>query len=198
MNIDTVGENKIKISLTDDEINSLFGGYDMIDYEHPRSKMVLNTLLSSALPEEKIPLDCKKVLIEVHPICGGCAIFFTSLYEKDTAVKCRKPKGYFLVFKNSENMIKLINELGQKYKSDIKNSRLIITDGCFVLYIKVQGKLLGDLGHIKEYCKVYKEKSPYGSYITEHGETVCKNAVFKMFNAFFKNQDSSSLISLKI
>ena len=41
MNVDNISNDKIKICLTDEEINHLFGGYDMIDYESIKVTIII-------------------------------------------------------------------------------------------------------------------------------------------------------------
>ncbi len=178
MNIDTLSKNKIKISLTDEEIYTLFGGYDMIDYSKPRSKTVIDMLISRALPEEMLPLDCNKVLIEVRPIYGGCAIYFTRIYDKKKQ-KSNKAGRYILFFETSEKMITAL-----PFISASKSRLYHINNGLALL---IEAKEDFDKIRIGEYADCIIKDKIMIEKITEHSKIICKSgAVSKLKKAFIK------------
>ena len=184
MNTYNINKDKVKITLTDDEVNDLFGGYDLIDYNCPRSRAVLDSLLLGALPESMLPLDCKQVLIEVTEEKSGCSIQVTRLYEK--AKKLHKISGkykYILLFESSEDMIKFItqNELGDKFPK----SELIKSGEKYALCFHFE-RPVGHYNRLSEYGKLIDAQSPEGAAIKEYGTMICKNAAEKLSAAFKK------------
>lgn len=181
MNIDTVNKNKIKISLSDEEIDTLFGGYEMIDYDDPHSKAILNMLLGRALPEDMLPLDCKRVIIEVCPKSDGCNIYFTRIYPKSHA----KSAEYIFIFKKSEDMLLGISELHRLYGKNIEKSCLYTCQGKYFCIILLKGDPGKQIIHLNEYCSDISREKALAAKIREHGKMICaQNAVQRIFDAF--------------
>lgn len=182
MRVDAINENKFKISLTDNEIELLFGEYSLIDYNEPKAKLAIDMLISEALPESMVPLKCDKVLIEVKQTLGGCNIYFTQLFNsKKSKVNAKSKETYTLVFKNSENLIDCIKMLfkkeisGRNYLYRFDDTYRLIIENCDLPF---------ESDALKEFCtNTYKSETEkmrtleYGSFITE-------NAVKKISDSF--------------
>ncbi|MBP3705710.1 MAG: adaptor protein MecA [Clostridia bacterium] len=182
MDINAINKNKIKISLTDEEISSLFGGYDNLDYNNPYSKHMLDMLLNTAIKNKSFSLDSERLLIEVKQEFSGCSIILTKIYATAPKRYKRMSISYNVAsFKTSEDMIKCILAL---YNSNlnIKKSDLYLIDSEYnlILYSFVPNTFL------EEYCKnISSNKTPLG-YIEEYGTPLCLgdavNRLGKIFN----------------
>ncbi len=181
MHIVTISKDKIRISLTDQEIIELFGSYDMIDYSNPHSKMAINMLFHIAVPDDMLPLDCKRVLIEVKPENTGCSIYFTRIYSGKRFRKVVDIREYLLEFENSNDLIDCICNISP---TSVITSRLYTNKGTYQLIISAQKSFGLTLLQVSEYCRVSTDKIKI-SEVEEHHILVCQNdAVPKILKAF--------------
>lgn len=183
MDINNINKDKIKVSLTDDEIENLFGSYNLIDYTNPHSRFMLNLILRSALPDYTLPLDCKRVLIEVKPEIKGCSIYFTCIYDKSPKKikKINETREYALCFKNSNDMINCICTIDI---SKIAQSALYTNNGSYQLIIRAHKGFTEQILQISEFCDVYVDKTKI-SEIEEHNKLIsCPTAIEKLASAF--------------
>ncbi|MEE0808540.1 MAG: adaptor protein MecA [Acutalibacteraceae bacterium] len=173
MKVETLSKTQIKISLSRDEIQTFFGGYNLIDQKNPNSKKMLNLLLKEAIPDEDFPLDCKRVLIEVKPISYGCEILFTKLYNPN--LKKIKRIGtlrqFALIFKSSNDLLDFARSA---QKGEIIGGSLYIYEGQYALIINTPLEFERRLAHIGEYCKIEGSKTQI-SKIAEYGTAICKH-----------------------
>lgn len=169
MNINTINKNKIKISLTDEEVSSIFGGYDKLDYKDPDSKFKLDMLLNNIIRDKDFSLDSERLLIEVIQELSGCSIVLTKIYEKN-AKRYKKLvlKGRIAHFDTVEDMIEGIIAL---YNSNlnIKKSDLYLLDKKYrlIIYTATPSE------HLGEYCKNITNKQIYLNYTEEYGTPLC-------------------------
>lgn len=172
MRVDCIGKNKIKIILTEEEVLRHFGGYDMIDYSSPRSKATLNAILTSALPDEMLPLDCNRVLIEIQAENKGCVIYFTKVYkkQKNTQLKKSNQKTLALAFLNSEDLISFICN---RLNSNIISSEIYHISTKYILTIKFYEAHSPDTLYLKEFCNQLITDECALAHIQEHGKLIC-------------------------
>ncbi len=181
MHIETINKDKIKISLTDDEIKELFGSYDLIDYSKPHSKMAINMLFRIAVPEDMLPLDCTRVLIEVKPESRGCAIYFTRMYSGKRFRKVIDIRDYLLLFENSNDLTDCISNISPV---GIIGSRLYTNDGTYQLIVSAERSFCAILPHLSEYCRISTDKIQI-SEVQEYHKLICqKDAVPRLIRAF--------------
>ena len=182
-----IGENKIKICLTSDEIEVMFGSYDMIDYDSPRSRAIIDSLICSAMPKSIGEHGCDKVLIEVLPERDGCSIQVTRIYDKGIGLqKNIRKQEYILLFSSSEDLIDFIGSLKPLEVSLITSSELYRIKSSFALYLCTD-KNYPFLKSACEYGKVFNKLSPMGSIISEHGKLLFNEAAEKLYKAFIKS-----------
>ena len=180
-----INDDKVKICLTDDEVKSLFGSFDMIDYDSPRSRAILDSLICSALPEKVSQRVCEKVLIEVLPERGGCSIQVTRIYAGKNQRKQRRRSEYILLFECSEDMIKYIRSMTASAAIEAEKSRLYRAGGRYALFIAAEGPAGADPA-AREFARIISEKDPLAAMITERGEYLYSGAVEKLYKAFVK------------
>jgi len=110
-----VSENKLKIVLTNEDMESMDITYDEIDYENTNTKKILREIFDTAKRLTGFDASCEKIFVEVHPDRKneGCMISVTKLtppksepytYEKRykklyTGIK---KKRLLYMFENSE------------------------------------------------------------------------------------------------
>ena len=183
----SINKDKVKIHLTNDEVNSLFGGYDMIDYSCPRSKAVLDSLLSKNLPDDMLPLDCGKILIEVIEEHSGCSIQITRIYDKGKRLyKKGNRHKYILLFNSSEDMFLFVEQIDDETLSSFKNSKLLKIEDKYALLFAKDSTLKHFFSHLCEYGKIIDSKSILGSKLLEYGVILSNNATEKLFSVFKK------------
>ena len=183
MRVDCIGKNKIKILLSEEEVLRLFGGYDMIDYSSPRSKATLNAILTSALPDEMLPLDCNQVLIEIRAESNGCAIYFTKVYKngKKGEQKRLKSQNLAFTFSNSEDLICFICRTLPK---DIISSEIFSITKKYILILTLGDTSPIDMYYLKEFCKEIITDEFAIAHIREYGKFICQNADSAIRKAF--------------
>ena len=186
MTVDTISKNKIRIELTNEEIEVFFGGYEHINYSDPDSKLAINLLLKEALPDELLPLDCKRVLIEVSPTRTGCSILFTKLYignrKRYRVTGCIK--SYIITFTDSESMISGCRELAQTVPKAVKSELFFDKDGYYLL-LHSSINITKQLIHINEFSSSLSGQSEIISRVHEYASPICKeNAIEKIAKAF--------------
>lgn len=186
MTVDTISKNKIRIDLTNEEIEIFFGGYEHINYSDPDSKLAINLILKEALPNEMFPLDCKRVILEVSPTHSGCSILFTKIYT-DRKKRYRvtgHSKSYLLAFTDSESLITGCKELSETITKPIK-SELYFEKTDYYLLIHSTMNITGQLPHISEYGAFICAQPEIIAKVREYTALICKdNAIEKISKAF--------------
>lgn len=168
MNIDTLNANKMVICLTDEEVSSIFGGYDKIDYSNPNSKMRLHSFLNSIILSENFSLDSKSLLVEIRQEVYGCSITLTKSNDQKRKRHRLKIKGRLAIFNNADEMMEGIVAL---YKSSIglRKSTLYLIDNQYrlVIYAAIADE------QISEYLQNITKDKTAVSYTEEHGTPLC-------------------------
>ena len=182
MKINTVNENRIDIYLSEDEINDIFGGYELIDYDAPDCRMKIHNLLAAAIPDMLLPLNCERVLIEVKPKRYGCVITFTKIYGAVKKLRrISSTKTISLIFENSDN---LVSSVGALDRLSLVNSELYTYLNKYAVIANVKGNNSAALLHISEYCKIDLGEIS-AVRIREYWQPICKkNAITHLSNAF--------------
>lgn len=186
MTVDTISKNKFKIELTNKEIEILFGGYERINYSDPDSKLAINLILKEALPDEMLPLDCKRVILEVSPTSTGCLILFTKVYtDRNKRYKVTGySKSYILLFTDSEDLIIACNKLLQTIPKAIKSELYFDEDGYYLL-LHSNINITKQLPHIGEYGIFLNTHHEAIAKVREYAKMICKNnAIEKIAKAF--------------
>ena len=181
MRVNSQSENNIELYLSDEEIEKIFGGYELIDYDSPECRVKLHALLISAAPEMLFPLECDRVLIEVKPKDYGCTIALTKIHTRVKTYRQAKAKTLTLIFENSEYMIRAITALKAL---SAEKSELYTYEKRYALIIAVRQDDKNTLTHLGEYCKVENRRS-YAEKIREYWQPVCKNNAIDKLSAVF-------------
>ncbi len=183
MEIDTIGRNKLKISLSDEEIFAIFGGYENFCKQDSRTKKAINLLIKSVAPKEMLPLNEAQALIEIKPEIDGCAIYFTKLYESNLKKLRRniETRQYTLCFDCIEDLIAFI----VCYGDEAQESSLYKYEDTYCLIIKKEQPIKQG-AFAKEFCFI-SESGVLAEKIKEYGTNLCKqNALEKLKETFKK------------
>ena len=181
MNSFNLSEDKFKICLSKNEVESLFGSFEMIDYDSPHTKAIIDSIIINALPERMLPFNCDKVMIEVFPEDGGCVVEVTKVYTSSKTDKKRRKQEYILLFNDSEDMISYIKGFKKSDILKVKENTLFKYKNTFFLLINVSDKSLLPIAN--EYGKVFPIKSPVGEKLIEYGKELYCNAIEKIYSS---------------
>ncbi|OJU18616.1 MAG: hypothetical protein BGN88_00570 [Clostridiales bacterium 43-6] len=185
MNIELVEPQRLRISLQSTDLKSLDLTFDEFDYENPRIKRVLWSLLSDASKQTGFTVGKGKLLIEVFPaFTGGCIIYFTQLeIEKTkTRVKTKKTVPCIYRFDDCDSMLSAVCRL--KTDTDIiDKSSLYLLDGHYMLVIYPKAGFIGSLGAVlNEYgCKV----TVHESFLSEHATLLQETKAIENIGCYF-------------
>lgn len=184
MIVNTVNSNRINIILNDDEVSRIFGGYNLIDYDAPECRIKIHNLLAAAIPEELLPLDCDRLLIEVKPLKRGCTISMTKIYNREEArSEPQRQYSIALIFSSSEDMISALRPITEL---KIITSELYYLNEKYAIVLKCRGIAADDIIGIGEYCAVVTGAAECFK-LREYWHCICKkNAVSKLAISFLK------------
>lgn len=184
MRINTVSDNRIDIFLSDEEINDIFGGYELIDYDAPDCRTKIHNLLAAAIPDILLPLNCERVLIEVKPRKYGCVMTFTKVYD---AVKKFKrignTKTVTLIFESSNSLIDALSAL---CSLSATASELYTYGGKYAVLATVRGENANALTRLGEYCEINLSEMS-AAKVREYWQPVCKRGAITRLSSAFLN-----------
>lgn len=181
MRVNAVGDNRIDIYLSESEMLDTFGGYEYIDYNLPECRNKIHALISSVIPETHLPLDCKKVLIEVKPYNTGCFISFIKVYSG--AKRLRTVKHITMIFENSDD---LISSLWTLKELNALSAGLYSNGRRYALIASLKYEDRKNMLHISEYCKIsFKENDAVR--IQEYWHPICKRGAINYLASAFLN-----------
>lgn len=182
MKINTMNDNKIELFLSDEEVEKIFGGYELIDYDLPECRIKIHSLLISAAPEGAFPLDCDKVSIEVKPKEFGCTIALTKIYKSSKRYRQVKAnKTVIVIFKNSSD---LIDALGALIMLRAEESELYSLNSKYAVIAEAKNKSRDIITHLGEFGTVSRQKND-AVRIKEYWQLICgDNAIQKLYDCF--------------
>lgn len=182
MKINTINENKIELYLTDEEVDDIFGGYELIDYNTPECRIKIHSLIISAAPKSLFPLDCERIFIEVRPKGYGCTITLTKEYHSVKKYrKAIRTKISICIFENSEDMLSAVNIL----KSINANySELYSRENRYALIIKTNYGIQNGVHNLGEYC-IMRNDELTAEKIREYWYPICKECAIEKLSKFF-------------
>lgn len=180
MTVDPEDKNKLKVYLTDREVARIFGGYNKINYDDPRSKAALGLILKQALNCGGFMPSGERLLIEVKPHKKGCLISFSGA---DTETKPHPKKNqttytYTLCFEDENALIDGIGQLHSAI-SKISESRLYSLNNIYCLTLKSEKDLNRYMIHMNEYCTKITAGQTQAAYCAEYGKLLCPDNVVK-------------------
>ena len=191
MLVNSLGKNKIKISLTAFEITKLFGSYENIDYANPETKIALNVLLEKAVQISNTEFDDGALFVEVYPtVLGGCNIYFTRIKPEEKRPKRLKkvlPNSHWCIleFAQSNHLISAIQLLYKQNIPEILNSSLYKAKDTYCLLIIAAKPVMQKLGLIKEFTQNIYFGKENAAMLTEHSKTIVKSKAIQTIGKSF-------------
>jgi len=200
MELRLVNENKLKITLTNEDMALLDITYEEMDYpDDLGTRRVLWEILDQAKRQIGFDAGKEKLYVQVHPDKGGgCFMYVTKvdearsygrsepqIYEKKYRTKLYtgvKKKRILYMFDNSENLLEACNQLniiGYSGKSDIFADK-----SKYYLYIEDNREPALEL--VSEYGILIN--NPYfGFYLDEHTKKIMASDAVKKFSEVFRD-----------
>ena len=142
MKIELENDNKIVISLSNEDMITLDITFEDLDYQNIETRRVIWTLLDEARQTLNKDINlCEKMLIEVSKnIEGGCTIYFTMLPESshtgtNRLIMKKEPPEIVATFKNFSS----IEDFFERYKilgDSICESELYIYESGYALILE--------------------------------------------------------------
>ena len=198
-----IGDGKIKVSLTKEDLEEFELSADELDYANTETKRMFWDVLSRAKARTGFDTDGEKVLVQLYPSKdGGCEIFVTkigSLYKEDEELVAgsalaesigqrRKRKtasaershSAVYSFLSLDDMIRVCRELERRGYAE--GSRAYVSDAK-VFYLVLSGDIekistLGD--HFRFICEFGEPENSKAAkqLLSEHADTIATaNAV---------------------
>lgn len=184
MTVSELGENKIRVSLTDTEVLCCFGNYERLFQMTDAIKSAFNALLIDIIKKHSSVLGKGRVIVQIKAQKSlGCEIILTCAIPKRKLLK----KEILLEFSDSESLIHFILYLYRKkryyrllssvYK--LKNSYFLIIShrNCNEL-----------LYSAKEFCRKITEGGNKAEFIKEYGKPIILNNAIEEFGKYFSKE----------
>lgn len=179
MTVTDLNKGRIKITLTDKEIITLFGTYQRFYAMSDSIKPTFENILERVLISRGLSLN-QELLINVKAKeNNGCVIIISP-------VSNRAKNEYLFIFENSEKLIEGILFLFRNKSTRNIQSKLFKTENDYrlIIYSCENSPIFLNL---KEYCVSRKIKPFETDYTKEHGKLLISKTAVKTFgSAFFK------------
>ncbi len=178
MTVYKMGENRIRITLTDKEVLSFFGEYESLTSVSIDTKLTVGLILRESLKDYESYFDGDLIVEIKARKYAGCIITVSS------AEKRRKEDRLETTFEflNTEALIEGVRIL-YKHKFKIKESVLYKINSVYFLIVTLNRH--NDLLFMNEFCNKQTGSPIFIEHIKEYGKLICKeNVIEKMGGAF--------------
>ncbi|MBC8570421.1 adaptor protein MecA [Zongyangia hominis] len=182
MNIQLISKNKLKVTLSGEDLKGLGISYDSLDYSDPHTKEVLLHILGKAKTQAGFAPGRQKLFIEVYPSSqNGCVIYFTPLFDKNPAIRRYRVKrsiGEPAVYRfgKIDTVIDASVRLFQLMGHRIFKSSLYRMGRAYYLAIYPLDGISGKTaGFLSEYAPLAGRGHLLVSYLQEHGHAIVED-----------------------
>ena len=181
MNVYTIAQNKIKISLTHTEVIACFGEYDRLYNMSQKTKTALTLLLNDIITAHPIfNKNCKisaKIKLKRNI---GCEIVLTAL----SAERNSPPKECIFEFSDSESLTRGIVELYKNRRYSKLRSHLYKTENGYRLMVNCKDPK-NRLFLLHEYCFKISDSPRDIEYTKEYGKPLILNCAIEKYGKAF-------------
>ena len=173
MEIIRIGENKLKLILTDEDLQKHRLTFESLNYDNTETRHILWQILDEAKQKTGFDAASEKTLVQAYPgRKSGCEIYVTRLSARNTSLRGRQSVYCFNDPSALFTVSKALTHSERKYESALYKDE----KGYYYLSIKEpltssiqKDDLLTPLSFIEEFAKRVKE-NVFFAYIKEHGE----------------------------
>ena len=172
MEIIRIGENKLKLILTDEDLKKHRLSFESLDYDNTETRRILWQILDEAKQKTGFDAASEKTLVQAYPgRKSGCEIYVTRLCARSPSLRGRHSVYCFADPAGLFSVCRALAHSEHKYESALYKDE----KDYYYLCIKeplagsIQKEdLLTPLSFIEEYAKRVKE-GVFFAYIKEHG-----------------------------
>ena len=172
MEIIRIGENKLKLILTDEDLKKHHLCLEGLDYDNTETRRVLWQILDEAKQITGFDAAAERTLVQAYPgRKSGCEIYVTRLSAREPLVR-----GHHSVYR-FEDILSLFAVARELVHSERHYESALYRDECGAYYLALKEQLqssiqkedqLSPLSFIEEYAPRIKS-GVFFTYIKEHG-----------------------------
>lgn len=172
MEIIRIGENKLKLILTDEDLEKHHLKFETLNYDNTETRRILWQILDEAKQKTGFDAAAEKTLVQAYPgRKSGCEIYVTRLNARTSSVRGRHS---VFRFEDASELFTVCYELSRRgrhyeaalYEDEKEHYYLCIKEPPVSSIQK--DELLSPLSFIEEYGQKLKGNT-FFSYIKEHG-----------------------------
>lgn len=182
MEIIRVGENKLKLILTDEDLKKHRLSFESLSYDNTETRRILWQILDEAKQKTGFDAASEKTLVQAYPgRKSGCEIYVTRLCAKSASVRGRQS---VFCFRDPSSLFAVSRALlhsahtyeSALYKDEKEFYYLSLKEPLSSCIQK--DDLLSPLSFIEEYGKRVKD-GVFFAYIKEHGKCLWENGAIE-------------------
>lgn len=179
MTFKLLSKDKLKVTLTKQDMSAFGITFSELDYQDLKTKQVISYLLAKAKQETGFNANEAKVFIEVYPEGDGCCICFStiaSLFSLNTKVKTEINEPFVFLFATLEDVIKASIQLFTLYCHRIYKSSLYKLNDSYrlIIYPLDQSDRLS-VDFLNEFGQLIGSGSILTAFIQEHAHVIIEN-----------------------
>ena len=186
-----INDNKLKITLSPEDIAEYNIDPDDSDYENPKTRRAFWRILDVARERCGFKISGDKLLIQFYPAAGGGEIFVTKLgrvalgaertISKSGNVAMLSSRHAIYRFSDFSSLLTVARSLSEEAKK--RQSRLYFAeDGNYYLFMEERNTsgILSELTIIGDFAS--EVPGTLGPYIAEHSETVAEENALELLS----------------
>lgn len=187
MEIILLSEDKLKISLTRQDLEKLELSYSKMDYSNEKTRQALLLLLEKAKLEVGFSPRGARLFIEIYQSDGGgCVIYFTGIKRSRFSGGAGAVSPVVFEFENAEELIEGACKTFLRYSHRIYRSSLYLLNGKYRLLVynlDYSDKL--SIYFLSEFGKKLGDDEIFVSFTTEHGKELIADCALDTLASYF-------------
>lgn len=186
-----IGEKKLKVMLSDEDMEKYRLDQDNIDYDTTETRSAFWQILDEAKHKTGFDAGGGKLFVQVYPSRGGGCEMYVTLVEGEESARCRRPplvRGYESIyrFETLPLLLEVCRKLARLGYRD--GSTVYFADGAYYLIIReklessiMSPKALGEFSFIEEYG-TRLSGGVRRAYLHEHGSCLEGERAVELFS----------------